>query len=899
MSETLIVNENSSVRSREAVNIFVKAVFAQKALTGIYDELARALWERPHFHQNHGTLCQGLQQILHAQLSGASNKSEFLRLLGMVYEHEHAAQLNRSAYIPNSRENPLSVWWPNPAEEKHTWTGNPRSIFDEIPLGKKSQFIDRETRIGSAGSCFAMEIYHRLRADGFNYVVTEENEVSSAKWGTIFNIPSFRQLIEKSFGLRELPRLLWTKETSSGIEYRDPFREEISFPSVEAYEADYDEHTKAARQALTDVDVFVITLGLNEVWYLRSHPGVVFSRNPWNFSPYLVERRVLSFEENLSELQRMLDVWRIYNPNLKLIVSVSPVPLMATFQEDTHVISATCYAKSMLRVVAQEFANRNEDVFYFPSFETVMYCTENPWQEDQRHVARHAVANVMRLFEQMFVRPEAHRVQEAGGQLPTYLAMFETVSRDVIRETLSVYLEAFTEKDPVSLVVWVSPGEHPQDVQETAFFQKIEEVLCDLGRTPENIPDIQILVVDWPDVLSSSMVFQGILGTSHDLMKRTRLQSLECFQKAGDLREHWAQQQELQVMKAIVGDLQTVFAQYPPREKAFYEQQLSILEQGFRHHIRSGGAFSQQSYESMRWINFGSQGRLKYAFQAAMKDIYPPKYASSPEGLLSKYSAKVRQEIQDVVAQDGYEILPCKLPQSWVEQIYMQSLNIPAKPVPSPDSRDALIKYDAKDPVAQTYWIPEQDTLRIPEIQLLLSDESILNFVREYMGFEPILGHVGLWWTAQYKEEACSTSAQLFHRDMDRISFFHLFFYLTDVTEQSGAHAYVQASHRDPEPLMCRDGRLSDDEIVQVYGQEKVKTLTGDAGTIIAGETFSLHKGTPVQEGERLMLELVFCSSLFGAKHENQTFLQSELNSNFLQMIQDNPRVFRRFLISD
>jgi hypothetical protein len=52
-----------------------------------------------------------------------------------------------------------------------------------------------------------------------------------------------------------------------------------------------------------------------------------------------------------------------------LLVTVSPVHLWATFRKDADVISASCNSKSTLRAVADEFAARHDNVFYFPAFE--------------------------------------------------------------------------------------------------------------------------------------------------------------------------------------------------------------------------------------------------------------------------------------------------------------------------------------------------------------------------------------------------------------------------------------------------------------------------------------------------------------------------------------------------
>ena len=204
--------------------------------------------------------------------------------------------------------------------------------------------------------------------------------------------------------LRRLPKLLWSQKVNGQVEFRDPFREDVIFKSLAEYESSYDAHLAAARRALLEAQVFVLTLGMNEVWRIKGE-NVVFSRSPWRIAAGVVERKVLTVEENVHELQQMLDLWRQHNSEVQLIVSVSPIPLHATFRgSEQHVVAANAHSKATLRLAAEEFCRRNRGVHYFPSYESVMYCTADAWQGDQRHVSPTAVDKVMQLFGRMFVK---------------------------------------------------------------------------------------------------------------------------------------------------------------------------------------------------------------------------------------------------------------------------------------------------------------------------------------------------------------------------------------------------------------------------------------------------------------------------------------------------------------
>ena len=319
------------------------------------------------------------------------------------YERQFLAETNR--YETTVKPNPDAVFWPNPT---HPTLARP--LIGAIPHAGNIPLVNKLTPIGSAGSCFASEIAYYLQRNGYNYVVSEsepqdgELPESSARWGIIFNTPSIQQLAEKAFGLRDLPRLIEHRVDDNS--FQDPYRENIGFDSIDELEASRTAHIAACRRAFKEVEVFILTLGLNECWEFIPD-GSVISRGPKTSHHFaLFRHRVLSVDENIACLQRFLDVVRAHNPDLKLIVTVSPVPLLATgLADDTHVIAANGHSKAVLRTVAEEFRRRNQGVYYFPSYEMVSYCLDDPWEEDTRHVKRTAVAQIMTAFEEAFEKP--------------------------------------------------------------------------------------------------------------------------------------------------------------------------------------------------------------------------------------------------------------------------------------------------------------------------------------------------------------------------------------------------------------------------------------------------------------------------------------------------------------
>jgi hypothetical protein len=99
------------------------------------------------------------------------------------------------------------------------------------------------------------------------------------------------------------------------------------------------------------------------------------------------------------------------------------------------------------------------------------------------------------------------------------------------------------------------------------------------------------------------------------------------------------------------------------------------------------------------------------------------------------------------------------------------------------------------------------------------------------------------------------------------------FFYLTDVSSDTGPHCYVKGSHKILPLELRRDGRFSDEEISESYGSKNLIEICGKKGTILAVDTRGFHKGKELLKDNRLLLQLEFANSMFG-----QTYPKVDIN---------------------
>lgn len=155
-----------------------------------------------------------------------------------------------------------------------------------------------------------------------------------------------------------------------------------------------------AMAAVAQADVLILTLGYVETWFDRRlglYLNVIPPTQMIKEDPSRFEFRVLSYADVLRGLEDLHALLRRHRTKpLKMLVTVSPVPLLATFR-DMDVLVANAYSKSVQRAALDEFLLGKEGVDYFPSYEFV--TLSNPtvaWSRgDYRHVSGDVVNRIM------------------------------------------------------------------------------------------------------------------------------------------------------------------------------------------------------------------------------------------------------------------------------------------------------------------------------------------------------------------------------------------------------------------------------------------------------------------------------------------------------------------------
>ncbi|WP_226550701.1 GSCFA domain-containing protein [Celeribacter naphthalenivorans] len=286
--------------------------------------------------------------------------------------------------------------------------------------------IRAETAVATAGSCFAQHIGRFLRDAGVNVLDVEPRPegmsdeaakargygLYSARYGNIYTARQLRELLEDAFEIYVEDRHFLTRD-GAWFDALRPGVEPDGFATLEAAVEARRAHLLQVVELAQEMEVFIFTLGLTEGWIdretgrvLAMAPGVIAG----DYDPERYVFHNFTYDEIYADLVEIRKLLRGINPNVQLLLTVSPVPLTGT-ASDQHVLAATSYSKSVLRAVAGDLAEAYATVDYFPSYEivTTWAAPEAAFAANLRSVRPEMVEGVMEVFL------TAHGLETTGG----------------------------------------------------------------------------------------------------------------------------------------------------------------------------------------------------------------------------------------------------------------------------------------------------------------------------------------------------------------------------------------------------------------------------------------------------------------------------------------------------
>ncbi|AHM63281.1 GSCFA domain-containing protein [Flammeovirgaceae bacterium 311] len=182
-------------------------------------------------------------------------------------------------------------------------------------------------------------------------------------FGTLFHPLSLVQLLQMAIEGRQ-------PSDNSYLQYQEHWlnyllHSSFNAPSKEALQERLHQSLLQVKQYLQQGQALVLTLGTSFIYEL---PAAQLSVANCHKQPQkLFNKRLVPIEENLQALENLWQQLRQLNPELKLVLTLSPVRHL----KDSLELNAV--SKAMLRVLCHQLKEKYpQEVYYFPSYELLM-----------------------------------------------------------------------------------------------------------------------------------------------------------------------------------------------------------------------------------------------------------------------------------------------------------------------------------------------------------------------------------------------------------------------------------------------------------------------------------------------------------------------------------------------
>ena len=269
-------------------------------------------------------------------------------------------------------------------------------------------------RFASGGGAVARHMGVELRQHGLEYRDVEPAPefmsaddalrfgygFHSARFGTLQTSRQLLQLAQRAFLGTASRSGIWKAPHGRWVDAFRPTTEDQGFGSAEEVLAMRQSHLAAVRQLFLTTDVLLFTLGLSAAWedvtdglVYPSWPGKLDSE----FIPQKYRLRQLAVTEIQVDLEEFMQLVRSYNPDMRMILSISPLT-EPTHASDDPRLRATAQSQAILQAAATALRDSNDAVDFFPSVGRGTRAENEPAQTSQ-DIAR-AICHAMAVHVQ-------------------------------------------------------------------------------------------------------------------------------------------------------------------------------------------------------------------------------------------------------------------------------------------------------------------------------------------------------------------------------------------------------------------------------------------------------------------------------------------------------------------
>jgi hypothetical protein len=263
----------------------------------------------------------------------------------------------------------------------------------KINIAKEKKLIDHNSCIVLFGSCFVENIENYLSYFKFNNI--------SNSHGILFNPKSIEKAIDdcvnnKAYNQHDLN---YFDETWFSFNHHTKF----SSPYLAKVLRNINQDITNTHKALLNASHVLITLGTSWVYrYVESENLVA---NCHKIPQNKFKKEILSIDENLEIIEKMISLIHQINDKIAIIFTVSPVRHVKDgLVENTQ-------SKASLHTAIYKTIN-NKSTFYFPSFEIMMDDLRDYrfYKNDLLHPNKTAMSYIWNIFKQVWIDENSYEI---------------------------------------------------------------------------------------------------------------------------------------------------------------------------------------------------------------------------------------------------------------------------------------------------------------------------------------------------------------------------------------------------------------------------------------------------------------------------------------------------------
>ena len=223
----------------------------------------------------------------------------------------------------------------------------------DFPIPASPFPITHASKVVSLGSCFAQTIGSKMKAAKFDVLVNP--------FGTLFHPLNLADLLKQAISAAQMdPDGVVERE---GVFVHYGAHSEVKGGTRTELEENYTCQMLALHHSLKEATHLVLTLGTAWIYQHKEFGRVA---NCHKQAAALFEKKISSLDELALELESGLEMLLLHNPNLKIILTLSPV------RHTKEGVSENQLSKSLLRVLCAQLEQHNEAVTYYPAYEIMV-----------------------------------------------------------------------------------------------------------------------------------------------------------------------------------------------------------------------------------------------------------------------------------------------------------------------------------------------------------------------------------------------------------------------------------------------------------------------------------------------------------------------------------------------